>query len=211
MVIGLLTRPHGIKGEVCVQYYADSPYLLKAPLFLVSPDDDIIDVKITSTKGQNDSYILKIDCINNRDEAENYRDYELCIEPPVMQEYLRRGSQSSHQNKDSQDVFVYELTDCTVYTAPDGNDDNEDKQELLGILKYVDFMAGQEIWRIYTAEEKEILFPAVPQFVAEIDIAEKKIIITPPEGLLDIYLADEEESVKEQKPKKRYKKSPKTS
>ncbi len=210
LVIGLITRPHGIRGEVCIQYYADSPYLFKAPLFLVSPDDEILDVKVLSHKGQKESYILKIDCSNDRDQAESFRDYELCIEPPIMQEYLRRASPSTRQGKDNEEVFVYELTDCEVYTL------NKENFDYLGILKYVDFMAGQEIWRIYTKENKEVLFPAVPQFVEEIDIQNKKILINPPEGLLDLYLSDDKAendenngNIQNSKPKKRYKKSPK--
>ncbi len=215
LVIGLVTRPHGIKGEVCVQYYADSPFLLKAPLFLISPDDDIIDVKVVSSKGSQESYILKLDICNDRDKAETLRDYDLCIEPLVMQDYIRRHSSSSQQNKDNTEVFVYQLTGCTVYTLSE-----DENKTLLGELEQVDFMASQEIWKIYTPKEhgrKEVLFPAVPQFVHEIDIESKTIVINPPEGLLDIYLSDDDKENDEasnnkenEKPKKRYKKSPKS-
>ena len=32
--LGTLLRPHGIKGEICIEWYADSPSLLDAPLSL---------------------------------------------------------------------------------------------------------------------------------------------------------------------------------
>ncbi len=186
LVIGLITRPHGIKGEVCVQYYADSPFLLKAPIFIVSPDKEgeekIIDVKTQSYKTNKDSLILKLENCYNRDDAELLRNYEICIDSKVMRDFLKKHTRSSQQNKDDEDVFVYQLIGVSVYTI-------QDEQEIfIGILEHVDFMPGQEMWRIVTNNKQEILFPAVPQFVHEIDIENKKIIINPPEGLLEIYL-----------------------
>ena len=32
--MGTLARPHGIKGEICIDWHADSPLLLDAPLWL---------------------------------------------------------------------------------------------------------------------------------------------------------------------------------
>ena len=32
--MGTLARPHGIKGEICVDWYADSPSLLDGPFWL---------------------------------------------------------------------------------------------------------------------------------------------------------------------------------
>ena len=41
---------------------------------------------------------------------------------------------------------------------------------------------------ILTPEGKEILLPAVPEFVADIDLDTEIIRITPPEGLLELYM-----------------------
>ena len=32
--MGTLARPHGIKGEICIDWHADSPLLLDVPLWL---------------------------------------------------------------------------------------------------------------------------------------------------------------------------------
>ena len=58
----------------------------------------------------------------------------------------------------------------------------------IGAIADVDLSSGQEIWRIATPDNKEILFPAVPEFVAELDARTRTARISPPPGLLEIYL-----------------------
>ena len=36
--MGTLARPHGIKGEICVDWYADSPSLLDGPFWVQAVD-----------------------------------------------------------------------------------------------------------------------------------------------------------------------------
>ncbi len=184
LTIGLITRPHGIKGEVCVQYYADSLFLLKAPIYLISPDDDIIEVKERKYKQAKDHVILKLDFCKDRNKAEELRNYEICIDPIVMRDFLHKHTPSSNKSKD-EEVFVFQLIGLDVYIL-----ENEQKK-YLGLLKNIDFMGGQEIWHIFAevdGKEKEVLFPAVPNFVNEINVDEKFITITPPEGLIELYL-----------------------
>jgi 16S rRNA processing protein RimM len=52
----------------------------------------------------------------------------------------------------------------------------------------VDTPAGQEIWTILTPEGREILFPAAPDFVLEINPEAGLARIAPPPGLLALYL-----------------------
>ena len=60
--------------------------------------------------------------------------------------------------------------------------------ESSGVLDHVLFHGEQELWSILTPEGKEILLPAVPEFVADIDLDTGIIRITPPEGLLELYM-----------------------
>ncbi len=188
LVIGLITRPHGIKGEICVTYYADSLFLLKAPLIAYAPDsDEAIEIKVKKHKNAKGHLILTLDGCNDRDRAEELRNYEICIEAHVMQEFLHRQQASTQEGINKEEVYIYQLIDLDVYRKI------EDQEESLGILTKVDFMAGKEIWSIQSPKkneankEIEILFPAVPEFVESIDIEAKKIVINPPEGLIDLY------------------------
>ncbi len=184
-MIGLISRPHSIKGEVCVQYYADSPLLLKAPVFFVSPEEEILDAKITGYRKAKDHYIVSLDISKDRNKAETLKNYEICIDPMVMRNFLKKHTPSNHSNVDDEEVYIFQLTNCSVYFL------EQENEVYLGKLEHVDFMAGQEIWRIITDDKKEVLFPAVPEFVKKIDTKTSTILLTPPEGLLDIYLNNE--------------------
>ena len=62
--------------------------------------------------------------------------------------------------------------------------------EVIGELEDIDFPAGQEMWVIRAPESEggyEILLPAVPEFVLDIDLDAEVVTIAPPEGLLDLY------------------------
>ncbi len=183
LVIGLITKPHGIKGELCVTYYAESLFLLKAPLLAYAEEsDEPIEIKVKKYKEAKGHLIVTIDGCNDRDKAETLRDYEICIEAAVMQEFLHRHQASTRQGIHEEEVFIYQLIDLEVYRK------NESAQEsYLGKLTKVDFMAGKEVWTILSHDNKEILFPAVPEFVESINIEEKKVIINPPEGLIELY------------------------
>lgn len=58
----------------------------------------------------------------------------------------------------------------------------------LGTLEQVLFHGEQEVWVIVTPDGREVLFPAVPEFVPDIDLDAEIIRIAPPEGLLELYL-----------------------
>lgn len=64
----------------------------------------------------------------------------------------------------------------------------DDKSVPLGIISAVDDTAGQEIWTITTPDGREVLFPVQQEFVVELDPDQGIAVISPPPGLLEIYL-----------------------
>ena len=89
---------------------------------------------------------------------------------------------------DDDEVYLEDLLDCDV-VLPDG--------ARIGRLDHFEYPAGLEMWVIMTDDDKEVLFPARPEFIAGFDLEIPAVVIDPPEGLLDIYLA---ESKAESKP-----------
>ena len=59
--------------------------------------------------------------------------------------------------------------------------------QVLGILKDIQWVAGQELWFVHDAADNEILIPAVDSIVVDIDIQGQCIIIDPPPGLVELY------------------------
>lgn len=81
---------------------------------------------------------------------------------------------------DEDEVYLHDMLGLSVVLDATG--------QKLGVLDHVLFHGEQELWSILTPEGKDILLPAVPEFVADIDLDTEIIRITPPEGLLELYM-----------------------
>ena len=147
VVLGRLTKPHGVKGNIRVDYYADSADLLDKPLMLRA--------------GRFAPRPIRV------------REWHLWKELLIDASFLPEA--------DEDEPYLRDLIGLSV-RLEDGT--------LVGELEDVDFPAGQEMWVIRAPEEDgghEILFPAVPEFVLDIDLSAQTATIAPPEGLLDLY------------------------
>ena len=169
VVLGRLTKPHGVKGEIRVDYYADSADLLEKPLMLRAGRFAPRPVRIREWHLWKDQLILSLEGCNDRSAAEQLRGQELLIDASFLPE------------TEEDEPYLRDLIGLSV-RLEDGT--------VVGELEDVDFPAGQEMWVIRAPESEggyEILFPAVPEFVLDIDLTAEIATIAPPEGLLDLY------------------------
>lgn len=169
VVLGRLMKPHGIKGAIRVEYYAESPELLEKPLMLRAGRFAPRPVRIREWSLWKDQLILNIEGVNDRTQAEQMRGQELLIDASFLPE------------AEDDEPYVRDLLGLTVKL---------ENGEVVGELEDVDFPAGQEMWIIRAPESAggyEILLPAVPEFVLDIDLSAEVVTIAPPEGLLDLY------------------------
>ena len=72
--------------------------------------------------------------------------------------------------------YPWQMAGAAV-TAPDGR--------LLGRFARVEPGATQELWVIET-DGREWLLPAVPELVREVSVAEQRIVVDVPDGLMDV-------------------------
>lgn len=169
VVLGRLIRPHGVKGDIRVDYYADSADLLEKPLMLRAGRFAPRPVRIRDWHLWKDQLILGIEGCNDRSAAEQLRGQELLIDASFLPE------------AEEDEPYLRDLIGLSVRL---------ENGQVVGELEDVDFPAGQEMWIIRAPEEEggcEILFPAVPEFVLDIDLTAGTATIAPPEGLLDLY------------------------
>ncbi|AAS95317.1 ribosome maturation factor RimM [Nitratidesulfovibrio vulgaris] len=168
--IGLLTRPHGLKGEVCVDYYADSPFLLEGTVYLKAGRAAPRPVKVQSMRMHKGRPLVIFEGVNDRTAAELLRGHVMLVPEDTLPEL------------DEDEVYLFELEGISVVIDESG--------EHLGVIERIDTDAYQEIWVIRTPQGKEVLFPAAAPFVLDIDLDSRTARIAPPPGLLDIYLSD---------------------
>jgi len=87
--------------------------------------------------------------------------------------YIRKDSLIK---SDEDEFFYYELLGLDVYLATG---------QYLGVVKEI-FPTGSNDVYVVEGQGKEFLIPAIHQVIKEINIAQKRMIISPIKGLLDL-------------------------
>lgn len=169
--MGALSRPHGIKGEICVDWYADSLSALHGRFFLQSGEEQPRAARALSVTERKGRPVIRLEGINDRASAERVRGMKLL----VLQEDL--------PPLDEGEIYINNLIGLTVVL------DEEDRE--LGVVDHVEYPAGNEVWSIVTPDGHEVLFPAVIDFVNGFDLEAGRVYISPPPGLIDIYLSED--------------------
>lgn len=164
IVIGQVTRPHGIRGVLCVHPMTDHPERFKelTRIFL-SINENRMPFEIEQVRMADSYLLLTLRDIASREDADRWRN--ALIEIP-RQECLPL-SEGQH--------YFFELLGLTVLDL-DG--------KVIGELSDIIDSPGQDIL-VITSEQGEHLVPAVSEFIDRIDLEARRIIIKPIPGLLD--------------------------
>ena len=171
LAVGLLKKPHGVKGDVLVFPLTDEP----DQVFIVGRQLTLLDgegreagaVTITVARAYHRAWLLHFKGIDDRSALEKMRERYLGI-PASEGRELKEGEFRLHELEGMSVVLREDRghavgTVHTVYDAPQG--------WLLGVR---------------SAEGKEHLIPFTPAVVRRVDRVEKQIQITPPAGLLEL-------------------------
>ncbi len=165
--IGVLGRPHGIRGEIRVQYYAESFDLLNGAVFLRANLGPARPASIAGWRMHRGQPVITLEGVNDRASAEAVRGQALLISedrlPPV--------EENEH--------YLHTIIGFKVIEKASG--------ATLGTLDHVLFYGGQETWAILAEDGNEILLPSIPDFVDAIDEEARLILVSPPAGLVELY------------------------
>ena len=166
ILLGHVIRPQGLAGLLRIVSYAQSTetFLRAGSVFLSIDKKEFIKEKVVSVKPHGSTCILRLSHINSIDQAERYKGAEILI---------RKESLSK---KEGDEFFWYELIGLDVYLL---------SGQYLGVLKKIFPTGGNDVY-VVEGQGKEFLIPAIHQVVKEINIGDKKMIISPIKGLLDI-------------------------
>ncbi len=161
--IGKITSTHGIKGEMRVQPWCDSPEYMKKfkTLYLDKKGEKPLKV---SSRSNGNMVILKVQGIDTVEEAAKYRDKVL---------FMKRSDAKLPEGT----WFIQELIDCTVIDA-----DNEEKT--YGVISDVSQTGANDVWHIKQGD-KEYLIPAIPSVVISTDVVQGIVKIRPLKGIFD--------------------------
>ena len=172
-IVGRIRKPHGIRGEVVVEPVTDAPeamFASGARVFVGStapepPSTAMREARIERARDQGAVWLVKLDGIADRNDAERWRDRYLFVPetelpPPAADE-----------------VYLHDLPGMTVVLAESG--------VVVGEVE-----AWYELPQGLVVEVKKpdgalVLVPYIPTVVKEVDVGARRVMLTPPEGLLD--------------------------
>ena len=161
--IGEITGTHGVRGEVRVNPWCDSPDFIKKFKTLYFDSEGRESVKIVSRPHGNIA-LVKIEGIDTVEEARKLRGRIL---------WMKRSDAHLPEGR----YFIAELIGCKVFDA-----DNPGK--CYGELTDVSETGANDVWHI-TKDGREYLIPSIPDVVISTDVAEGVIIIRPLKGIFD--------------------------
>ncbi|MFT3950433.1 MAG: ribosome maturation factor RimM [Oscillospiraceae bacterium] len=160
--IGKIVAIFGIKGEVKVQPWCDSPEFLAE--FDTLYDKDGAPVEIVSARAAKNVTVMKLAGVDTVAAAQALIGRVLYINRDDVE--LDEGC-----------YFIQDLIGLRAENAQTG--------EVYGVLSDVSQTGAADIYHIKTADGRELLFPAAGEFVEETDLEGGVIRILPPEGLFD--------------------------
>ena len=172
--IGKIVNAVALRGEVKVYHYSDyKERFEELDEILVernSAKKHLMEkYKIEGVRYQKDMAILKLKGVDDRNVAEALKDCDVYITEADLREL-------------SEDTFyIRDLIGCRVINEAE----KAETAEEIGVITDVLQNSAQDIYQIKTASSKEVLIPAVGEFVKEIRIDEKTVIVSLIPGFLD--------------------------
>ena len=161
--LGQIVGTHGVKGEVRMNPWADTPAF--AATFSTLYFDARGEKKVSvSSRVHGNVVLVKIEGVETVEAACALRNRIL---------YMKRSDARLPEGT----WFVQELTGCTVVDADSG--------QVYGTLTDVSPTGANDVWHVTDAAGVEYLLPAIASVVIETDVAAGSIRIRPMKGIFD--------------------------
>lgn len=162
--VGQIVGTHGVRGEMRLNPWADSPEFLKQFKTLYFDKEGEKSLKVIAARPHGNVVILKAEGIETVEAAAAMRNRVL---------YIRRADAKIEEGS----YFIEELIGCDVIDA-------DDNSISYGVLTDVSETGANDVWHI-TNDGKEYLIPAIPHVVINADVKNNKVVIRPLKGIFD--------------------------
>lgn len=151
-LLGVIVKAQGIKGEVKVKPYTDTPDALCRLKYVIVDGKQL---KVQKGRSDKSMAYLKIEGIDDRDAAELLRNKEIYVD--------RKDAPKLPDGRH----YIEDLLGCSMYDT-DGN--------LLGILENIMQNGANDVYVIKN-KNGEILVPVLKSVIKKIDIKKKEIVL----------------------------------
>ena len=168
VAVGEVLRPWGLQGEVRVKPLTDRPkerFKGMSECVRWEPVPDRREpCRIASCRFEGETVYLRMEGVTSPEDARRFTGRLLA----VAQEDVLPAPEGH--------FYPWEMAGAAVQTR-DGR--------RVGEFVRVEGSEGQPLW-VVAEGGREHLVPAVPEIVVEVSVAERRIVIDPPEGLLEL-------------------------
>ncbi len=167
IIVARAVRTRGLKGELVAELLTDFPERFESVTTLmgVSPDGRRKQLQLENYWFQNDRIILKFKDYDTVETANSLVGFKVGV-PESEQVQLASG-----------EFYEWQLAGCTVENT---------HGEIVGKVREVMRTGGVELLVVDDGGQREHLIPMAADIVVKVDIPGKKILIDPPEGLLEL-------------------------
>ncbi|HMW00323.1 MAG TPA: ribosome maturation factor RimM [Acidobacteriota bacterium] len=171
--LAVVLRARGLRGEVITHLLTDFPEHFDEleDVWLQYPSGDVKPVKLEESWFQNGTLILKFEGIDTRTQAEALAKCKVQIPSDERVEL------------EDDEFFVDSLIGCQVELA-----DGQRVGQVVDVLA----VGGGDTLVVHSPgtdasdEEREHLIPFVESICSQVDVEARRIVVTPPEGLLEL-------------------------
>lgn len=165
-VVGRVARAHGIRGQVVVNAETDFPrqrFLPGSELF-VSRRGSVEALTVATVRFHHDRPVLGFDGIHTMDAARALSGLELRVRVESLA-VLPSGA-----------FYRHDLVGCVVVTSQGTS---------IGVVREVEgSMSGSRL--VVDTPGGEVLVPLAAEICTQVDLGAKRVVIDPPEGLLEL-------------------------
>ncbi len=171
LVVGHLNKAHGTKGEVFIWPLTDHPESTFAPgvvLYLGDENGDLPTdpptLRIDASRAYRRGFLVRFEGVQDRGGMDG-----------VLGRYVMR-SMDQLEELDEDETFYHDLLGMDVITV-----EGQPVGEVIEIyeLKPVDLLEIR-------GPEKTFMIPYVAEMIRSVDVAENRIVLDPPPGLLEV-------------------------
>ena len=156
--VGVISSTHGLKGEVKVFPTTDDPQRFrKLKKVFLDTGKEYLPLTIAGVRFFKNQVILK------------FKEFQDINERDLLIERDQAVPLAENEN------FIVDLIDLEVF---------DDTEKRLGVLTDVLQTGANDVYVVETDEGKEILLPAIPSCILEVDLENGRMSVHVPEGLL---------------------------
>jgi 16S rRNA processing protein RimM len=164
--VAYIARPQGVRGEVIADLLTDFPerFSKLSAVTVKKANGELVTLQLQTSRLHKGRVVLKFAGFDDMNSAEALRDARLLI----------TADQLVKLPKDS--FYDFDLVDCDIITA-----DGQALGKVTGVQHF-----GAAPLLVVKDGDREHLIPLASSICTDVNVAQKRIIVDPPEGLLDL-------------------------